>query len=248
MPKQPVKSKDVWHEAYRLAPISTPIRAFLGMVNRSEGLPALKAGQSPPLEHLTRLVADVQARLPPRMEEVGYSEALRRLVDREFLKGARHRAQHQRANRVGASPEILQFERAFIAKFNKLGIPMFAHSVVRDASEQTRLYVTGRSLAKAGKSPHNHGFAVDLIHGVHAWQIPRAAWDIVGHVGLEVAYQCGLKLTWGGKWESFYDPAHWELSDWRSRVTVANGPMLDERNPPWLVALLGGDKGAGPAS
>ena len=160
-------------------------------------------------------------------------------MDRPFLKTGRFRSQQTRAKREGAAPELLQFERAFVARFERLGIPMFAHCIWRDRDAQAQAYVTGKSLAPPGRSPHNYGMAVDLIHGVHAWQLPRACWDIIGHVGLEVAYQAGLKLTWGGKWRGLYDPAHWELSDWRSRVTIAEGPGLDERRPGWLTAFLG---------
>ena len=153
---------------------------------------------------------------PPLPET--YAEALRYLTAKPFLASARHRAQAWRADRKDADPDILAFERAFIARFRKLGIPMFAHCVCRPEAVQARLFIQGRTQARPGQSPHNFGMAVDLVHGVRAWDVPRPCWDLIGHVGKEVADRLSLNLTWGGDWK-FYDPAHWELADWEARVS-----------------------------
>nr|WP_245369132.1 M15 family metallopeptidase [Agrobacterium tumefaciens] len=91
---------------------------------------------------------------------------------------------------------------------------MFAHCVYRDDVEQQRLYVKGLSKAKPGQSAHNYGLAVDIVHGTKAWDLTRKQWDLIGHIGKEVAASLGIKVEWGGDW-SFYDPAHWELANWR---------------------------------
>ena len=39
---------------------------------------------------------------------------------------------------------------------------------------------------------------------------------MIGGVGKEVARKMGLRVTWGGDFKSLYDPAHWELTDWRT--------------------------------
>ena len=95
------------------------------------------------------------------------------------------------------------------------GVPMFAHCVIRNGAEQDALYVQNRSKARAGQSPHNYGMAIDIVHGRKAWELPGTSWSIIGHIGKEIAHQRGLKLEWGGDW-SFYDPAHWQLENWRS--------------------------------
>lgn len=173
------------------------------------------------MKALAKMVTDVRNELPPPLPEpASYADALRKLVDRNFLGSTKHRQQHLRANRAGATSDLLAFERAFCARFRKLGIPMYAHCVVRDAGEQQRLYVQGRSMARPGRSPHQYGMAVDLVHGRLHWELPRSCWEIIGHVGLEVAQQAGVKVVWGGSFEKLWDPAHWELADWRSRVAA----------------------------
>lgn len=125
-----------------------------------------------------------------------------------------------RADRVGAHSEILEFERLFVKRLKKLGVPVFAHCVWRGEHEQNRLYVQGRSKVTYGNSAHNYGCAVDLIHGTKGWDIPEKSWAMIGHIGLELAASKGWKIQWGGTWK-FYDPAHWELANWRKRAAEA---------------------------
>ncbi|QCS36990.1 hypothetical protein [Tortoise microvirus 39] len=163
-------------------------------------------------------------------------EAVKYLTAPTFLHSTRHKGQHWRADRNGAHPDIVAFERAFVRRMRKLNIPVFAHCVVRNNATQGRLYATGRTLAKPGESPHNHGKAVDLVHGVRAWDIPRGAWDVFGHVGKEVAHSLGVKVDWGGEWH-FYDPAHWELEDWRH---YPSDPQVEQATLEELLAFYEG--------
>lgn len=151
---------------------------------------------------------------------LGFSSALRALVARDFLHSVKHQEQHLRANRNGAHEDILLFEKKFLAKCQKLGIPMFAHCIMRDEAEQTRVFVKGFSKARFGQSAHNFGLAIDLIHGIKAWDLDAKSWEMIGHIGREIAAQNGLKLVWGGDDPGVdddfdWDPAHWELKDWR---------------------------------
>lgn len=157
-----------------------------------------------------------------------YSQEMGDLMNRTFCQSDKYSEQQGRADRVGAQLPILEFERAFVRAMRVKDIPMFAHSLCRNGDDQTRLYIKGVSKARAGQSPHNYGAAVDLIHGTKGWQLTRKQWDIVGHIGKQVAARIRvtytapdgsirtkpLLLTWGGDWE-FYDPAHWEMTDWR---------------------------------
>lgn len=160
---------------------------------------------------------------PPTSEArvMDYQTALRQLINKEFISSVRYREQQGRAVRVGAyvdpdtnTAPILEFEKALVADLRRRGVPMFAHCVMRDHMEQSRLHALGRSKAAAGLSPHQHGMAVDIIHGTRGWEIDRRSWAIIGHIGKEVAERIGVQISWGGDWR-FYDPAHWELAEWR---------------------------------
>ena len=192
-----------------------------------------------PLTPQQREWLNTAARLPPELAEPAglhktYEEALRGLRDEEFLAGHRHKEQHWRAIRKGADARLVGvrvtgphgdkavekivepgFEQKFLRKMAKMGVPMFAHCVVRPNGLQDELFKAGHSKARAGESPHNYGLAIDLIHGTKGWQLSRQQWDLIGHVGKEIAAAMGIELEWGGDWK-FYDPAHWEIKDWRS--------------------------------
>lgn len=147
----------------------------------------------------------------------GIETALSGMRDAQFLKSTKYQAQQWRAERNGAHSDILDFERLFIRKLAKLGVPMFAHNMVRTTTQQQELFVRGVSNAKGFDSPHPNGCAVDIVHSTRAWNLTKPEWSILGHIGKELASQNGFKLVWGGDW-SFYDPAHWELANWRSQA------------------------------
>lgn len=144
------------------------------------------------------------------------SGAVASMADKAFLATVRYQNQQWRATRTGAHVKILDFERAFIKRAKKLGVPLFAHNMVRTPDEQKRLFVQGHSKisGSAGPGPHMVGCAVDIVHGTRAWDLGRNEWAILGHIGKEEARRIGVKIRWGGDW-SFYDPAHWELENWR---------------------------------
>lgn len=155
--------------------------------------------------------------VPPEMagrSPLPYSAEMGAMMDRKFCQSEKYSEQQGRAERIGAHPEILEFERKLVKRLRTRDIPVFAHSVCRNGDDQDRLYVKGVSKARAGQSPHNYGAAVDLIHGTKGWNLTRKQWDIIGHIGNQLAASLGFKIKWGGEWD-FYDPAHWELAYWR---------------------------------
>jgi len=145
-----------------------------------------------------------------------FNEALRAMVDREFLASERHQHQHRRAVRDGCHPDLVEFERLFIKRMAKLGVPMFAAEFYRSPDRQNDMFALGHSKARAGHSAHQFGLGVDIVHGTKAWGLSERQWQLIGHTGKELAAQKGFKLVWGGDWKSIWDPAHWELKDWRS--------------------------------
>ena len=149
--------------------------------------------------------------------EMGLSAALRSMMDRGAVEHPTRLIDlNMRANREGAHPNIIKFADKMQNHFAKLGIPLFAHNMVRNKEEQTALFVRGVSKAKWGQSPHNFGLAVDLITPHLAWDgMTPDAWKMLGHLGKEVAKRNNIRIIWGGDWK-FYDPAHWELAQWEN--------------------------------
>ncbi|MGV0876666.1 M15 family metallopeptidase [Martelella sp. FLE1502] len=153
-----------------------------------------------------------------------YSQARQALRRPDYFATQKWMDQKLRADRVGASLEILEFERAFVRRLQRVGIPFFAHCVMRSEQEQLERFRAGRSKAPPGKSPHQHGYAVDLIHSVYGWELPRGpdepdvsrAWQLVGALGKEAAKAAEVDVTWGGDWG--WDAAHWEITGWRKLV------------------------------
>lgn len=162
-----------------------------------------------------------------------YSDALRGIANKTFLQTERYESQQWRANRDGAHPKLLEFSDAMVKRMAEIGVPMFPHCIVRTEADQDAAYALGRSKVK-GSDAYPHRFAaVDLIHSVKGWEMPEKAWDLIGHVGHELAKKLSIPITWGGDWE-FYDPAHWELAFWRSMEPMpphmynARGKLLPE--------------------
>ena len=147
--------------------------------------------------------------------EPGLSEGLRSLVDRNFLGSVRHQEQQSRAVRDGAHPKIITFEKVFQARMAKLGVPMFCHCMVRTRAAQREAFVKGYSRNNGVTDFPHLAWAVDMNHSLKAWDVPKSAWTMIGHIGKEVAAQNGIKIVWGGEFKSLYDPAHWELAGWK---------------------------------
>lgn len=149
------------------------------------------------------------------VENPTYDDALRSIVNRPFLASSEWQRQQWRANRTTAHERIVEFERVFVARLAKLGVPAYCHCMIRTAAEQQALYDLGKSKDSPadGLWPHRR-HAIDVVHSVKHWNMTRKEFAIFGHVGKEVAAALGIKVTWGGDW-NFYDPAHWELQGWK---------------------------------
>lgn len=117
-------------------------------------------------------------------------------------------------------PDVLDFWFVFQDAAAKHKIPLRVVWGYRSFEEQAEMVRRGVTRAKPGQSAHNYGMAVDVIHTRRAWEdMPRDGWSILGAIGHEAARIADVKMQWGGEW-NFYDPAHWELRDWRARVSV----------------------------
>lgn len=145
-----------------------------------------------------------------------FAEALASIRSPDFLKSEKYQEQQYRADRCGVHPSLLAFETAFVKRLKELGVPVFCHCAKRTYAEQAAAYARGNSKIKK-YGAHTVGGAVDIIHSTKAWEIPAKAWTAFGHIGKEIAAAQSLDLVWGGDWK-FYDPAHWELRNWRDMI------------------------------
>lgn len=143
----------------------------------------------------------------------------------------------------GVHPDIIEFWKAFDKHCKKRNIPLWAFEFVRSKKRQDALHAKGRSKARGGQSPHqvhrikwwyevrvkqpdgtykmekhyehrNYSMAVDIVHASRAWNLTKKEWDVLGSIGKEIARKRNLKMEWGGDWK-FYDPAHWQIKNWR---------------------------------
>lgn len=133
--------------------------------------------------------------------------------------------QQERANWAWADKRLMVWAAIFQAMAQKRGIPLYVHTCLRDQREQDALVAAGNSKAKYPTSAHNIGEAVDIIHGTFHWEMSENEWKtlhVLGSLALDrlntyLSSANKLTLEWGGNWK-FYDPAHWEIKDYRQRV------------------------------
>lgn len=159
----------------------------------------------------------MQPRQPLPPDGAKWADQLRGMADRPFLANSKWKEQQKRADRAGVHPDIVEFDRSMVKRMAELGVPMFCSEMMRSPERQNMLFDTGMSKATAGNSAHQYGCALDLIHSKKGWEMTRQQWLVVGQVGQDLIKQKGfaiVSLAWGGDWQ-FYDPAHWQVANWR---------------------------------
>jgi len=155
-----------------------------------------------------------------------YQVELRGLMAPDFIREAsKWGEQKLRADQSGCHPHIIRFTDLLIKKMAKNNVPMFCHGMRRTPEEQTRLFIKGVSNHSGTDGVHTYGMAADIIHSLKAWDLTEKQWDIIGHIGKELAIQNGFKLTWGGDWTQPWDPAHWEIANWRKYKGSETWPL-----------------------
>lgn len=142
-----------------------------------------------------------------------YKSVVKSLVDRKALTTLVY-AQRKTKEWHNVHPDIKKFAQAFQKECEKRGIPVWLFETMRTPTRQNELRAQGRSKAKAWGSPHQFGCAVDIVCHTRLWNYSKRQWDLIGIIGKEVARKQNLKIEWGGDW-GFYDPAHWQLKEWR---------------------------------
>lgn len=142
-------------------------------------------------------------------------------------------------------PRIVEFSQRFLVALAKESVPFYVHAAYRTRREQNDAVARGVSKTPWPRAAHCQGKAVDVVHSRYHWELSKPEWDWIGHIGKQVHAQMmrGTKaadrwqISWGGDWRTLWDPAHWEVSDWRSdiRVPVDADPVRIPQAPyAWL--------------
>jgi len=141
-------------------------------------------------------------------------EAMRSLADPEAMKQFKYKQMHTTLDFEGVHPDIIKFWKSVHKAMKLRDIPVRAFELKRSHARQQELYDKGVSKAVPGQSAHNYGCAIDIIHSKKAWNLSKKQWDCMVAIQKECARKCNVKLISGDDWD-FWDPAHWELKNWR---------------------------------
>ncbi|QCS36976.1 hypothetical protein [Tortoise microvirus 37] len=173
----------------------------------------------------------MEAVSPPPLPKkaLTHADAAAGLSDTVYIASADYRRLAIRTPREGAEPDIVRFYLAFQKDLVARGFPFFATEFLRGRDRQQALYNAGNSKAVFGRSPHNFGMAVDIVHCKRLWDLKPQEWALIGLLGKEAARKQSIKIEWGGDWfgrgkrrtspgQVGWDPAHWELADWAKRI------------------------------
>lgn len=147
---------------------------------------------------------------------LGYPTSLRAMVDLDYTRSSELLERRRRVDRLGAHPDLLDFERILCKRFDRLGIPLIAELFVRSAVKR----LVHGDVGPFG--PYEYGCAVSIVHATMGVLLTPQQWDLIGHAGKEVCLTRGkrIDIAWGGDAVPFDDvepdPSHWELNGWES--------------------------------
>lgn len=158
-----------------------------------------------------------------------------RLKARSFILGEQHIRQGERADWQHVDRRLMRWAAVFVEIARMRHIPLYVHCAFRTEAEQVKVNSAGNSKAAYPRSPHNIGEAVDIVHGTYHWNLTRQEWAFLHVLGLRALDLVNrdlkkvdqLQLTWGGTFKTLWDPAHWEVADYRARIKrLPVGPPL----------------------
>lgn len=173
--------------------------------------------------------AQLTVRLPAT-----HTQAAKSLVDLASFKNPKVLNRIDGPDTGGCHPDLIDFYKAFQKHLRQHGIPMIPTEFFRTPERQAELRAEGRSKAGPWQSPHQYGCALDLVGATRFWNLTRKEWEVIGTIGKEVARKRGLKMEWGGDWD-FYDPAHWQLADWKGYKRLIDAGAMPQEEHGWRV-------------
>ena len=101
----------------------------------------------------------------------------------------------------------------------------------RGKEEQEKAKKNGTSKASFGYSAHNYNpsLAIDVVpypipkkvvNGKEVWDNDSPEWDELHDIVSNICLQFGVKLKWGGDFQTLVDKPHYEIEDWKSLVNL----------------------------
>lgn len=168
-----------------------------------------------------------------------YDVPVRLAVGHQFHASDTMLRRHESADWQHVPVHLRLFAARFIEAMRRRDIPLYAHGAFRTAKEQQDMLARGVSNAQWPRAPHCQGKAVDIVHGRYHWELQPDEWQFLGKVGKEIAAKMGVPIVWGGDWD-FYDPAHWELADWKDDVRRLQAGEPQRLTPRGILAKFGG--------
>jgi len=176
----------------------------------------------------------------------------RRLSAPHFFNTQGHFEQMERADWQQVDPR-LRYWAAMVQETARMrGIPLYVHSAFRTEAQQAELIRRGVSKAAYPRSAHNIGEAVDIVHGVFHWNLTDKEWLFLHKLGTECARKLNAKLpkarklvlNWGGDDQTSsdtfrWDPAHWEISDYRDRIRRVTVEEPKRHTPRFILRNYG---------
>jgi hypothetical protein len=158
-------------------------------------------------------------------------DAPKRLAAPQFLASENYARQGFRADWQEVNPTLRQWAARVCLDAKARGIPLYVHSAFRSKAQQDDLVSRRVTRAAWPRSAHNIGEAVDIVHGVYHWDLTQDEWFFIHHLGLDALRRVNaslpkakqIALNWGGNdrtgSDTFaWDPAHWEIADFRKRI------------------------------
>lgn len=152
-----------------------------------------------------------------------------RLAAPRYWLGSAYLRHGEKADWQSVDYRLQAWAALFVEIARRKDIPLFVHSAFRTKAEQDALVERGVSRARWPLSAHNIGEAVDIVHGEYAWSLTNDEWKLLGIIGREAERRINARLkaanrlilNWGGDegpGDTFrWDPAHWEIADFRTR-------------------------------
>ena len=167
-------------------------------------------------------------------------------VSPSFFTGLCYLRQSERADWQHVDARLQRWAALFIEYARKRGVPLYVHCCFRGEAEQNEANHKGNSKAPYPRSAHNIAEAVDIVHSVYHWDLTPKEWKFLvvlaqlalNRVNATLKAADKLHLVWGGDFHSIYDPAHWEVADYRKRTRrLAAGPPL-RQTPRHILARV----------